>query len=140
MSEIFHMLRIGKNQYLTMKAPKTKTLYMSFKELKTAHKCKEFIEHHKKKYGTWPSLNMDRDYEQIEMDRMSTIEPLYIDQKNLEQVEELMQRSGTGVMHCYEFGMIPIKNSFTLTFRAQELDVQLDLERYTESLEDTIDS
>lgn len=140
MSETFHMLRIGKNQYLTMKTPKSRTMYMSFKELKTAHKCKEFIEHHKKKYGTWPSLNMDRDYERTEMDHMSTLEPLYIDQKNLEQVEELMQRSGTGVMHCYEFGMIPINHSFTLTFRAQELDVQLDLERYLESLEDIVDS
>lgn len=140
MNETFHMLRIGRNQYLTMKVPKSRTMFLSFKNLKTAHKCKEFIENHKQKYGSWPSLNMDKDKEQIEMDVMSTREPLYIDNKTIQDVEEIMQCSGTGMMYCYEFGVIPIDNSFTITFRAQELQVELDLERFLESLEDTIDS
>jgi len=134
------MLRIGKNQYLTMRAPKTQTMFLSFKNLKTAHKCKDFIENHKQKYGSWPSLNMERDREKIEMDSISTLEPLYIENKTIQDVEEIMQRSGTGVMYCYDFGVITINNSFTITFQAQELQIELDLEKFLESLEDTIDS
>ena len=140
MNEIFHMLRVRKNQYLTMKTPKAQTMFMSFNNLKAAHTCKIFIENHKQKYGTWPSLNMERDNEKIEMDSVSTREILYIDHKTIQDVEEMMQRSGTGVMYCHEFGIIPINNSFTITFRAQELQVELDLERFLESLEYTIDS
>ena len=140
MNETFHMLRVGKNQYLTMKAPKTQTMFLSFKNLKTAHKCKDFIENHRQKYGSWPSLNMERDREKIEMDAMSTLEPLYIENKTIQDVEEIMQRSGTGVMYCSDFGVIPINNSFTITFQAQEFQVELDLEKFLESLEDTIDS
>ena len=140
MNETFHMLKIGKNQYLTMRAPKTQTMFLSFKNLKTAHKCKDFIENHKQKYGSWPSLNMERDREKIEMDSISTLEPLYIENKTIQDVEEIMQRSGTGVMYCYDFGVITINNSFTITFQAQELQIELDLEKFLESLEDTIDS
>lgn len=135
------MLRV-REQYLTMKPPKTRTMFLTFKNLKTAHKCKDYIEHHKQKYGTWPNLNMDTDYDKLsyEMDQMNTLEPLYIEKKTLGDIEELMHCSGTGVIYCYEFGMIPMENSFTITFRAQELDVQLDLERYMECLENTLDS
>lgn len=140
MSETFHMLRVGGNRYLTMKAPKTRTMFMGFKNIKTAHKCKEFIENHKEKYGNWPSLNLDKDFERIEMDTMSTREPLYIDNKTIREVEDIMQRSGTGLMCCYEFGIIPNGKSFTLAFKAQELQIDLDLEKYLESLEYIIDS
>ena len=85
---------------------------------------------------------MDTDYDKVsyEMDQMNTLEPLYIEKKTLGDIEELMHCSGAGVIYCYEFGMIPMENSFTITFRAQELDVQLDLERYMECLENTLDS
>ena len=140
MVDTFHLLRIGKNQYLTMKPPKSQTMFLTFKNMKTANKCKEYIEHHKEKYGSWPSLDMGSYKEQLEMDRMSQREPLYIEQKSFQDIEELMQRSGAGVMYCHEFGMIPLNNSFTITFRAQEMQVELDFERYLESLEDTIGS
>ena len=135
------MLKV-REQYLTMKPPKTKTMFLTFKNLKTAHKCKDYIEHHRTKYGTWPSLNMESSHEQItyEMDRLESVEPLYIEQKSLGDIEEIMHCSGTGVIYCYEFGMIPIDKSFTITFRAQELEVELDLERYLECLENTLDS
>lgn len=135
------MLKV-REQYLTMKPPKTRTMFLTFKNLKTAHKCKDYIEHHKQKYGTWPNLNMDTDYDKVsyEMDQMNTLEPLYIEKKTLGDIEELMHCSGAGVIYCYEFGMIPMENSFTITFRAQELEVQLDLERYMECLENTLDS
>ena len=116
MSETFHLLRTGTNRYLTMKVPKSNTMYLSFKNLKTANRCKEYIEHHKTKYGRWPSLNMDKDRETIEMDHSSTCEPLYIDNKTLPEIETMMQRSGMGFMYCYEFGVIPMKNSYTLNF------------------------
>ena len=135
------MLKV-REQYLTMKPPKTRTMFLTFKNLKTAHKCKDYIEHHKQKYGTWPNLNMDTEYDKVsyEMDQMNTLEPLYIEKKTLGDIEELMHCSGAGVIYCYEFGMIPMENSFTITFRAQELEVQLDLERYMECLENTLDS
>ena len=134
------MLRVGKNQYLTMKTPKAPTMFMSFENLKTIHKCKNFIENHRQKYGVWPSLNMEREQEMIEMDSISTREPLYIESKTIQDVEEMMQCSRTGIMYCYDFGVIPTDNSFTITFQAQELQIELDLERFLESLEDTIDS
>lgn len=140
MNETIHMLRVNRGQYLTMKAPNSQTMYMGFKNLKTAHKCKDFIENHRIKYGVWPSLNLDKDHEKIEMDVMSVLEPLYIENKTIQDVEDIMQRSGTGVMYCSEFGVIPIDRSFTITFRAQELQIELDLERYLESLEYTLDS
>ena len=139
MGEIFHLLRTGSNQYLTMKVPQSDTMYLSFKNLKTATKCKKYIEHHKKKYGMWPSLNMDKDYATLEMDRMSISEPLYIDNITLPDVESIMQRSGMGFMYCHDFGMIPLDNSFTLNFRAQELATELDLAIYLKCLEDIID-
>ena len=117
-------------------------MFLTFKNLKTAHKCKDYIEHHRTKYGTWPSLNMESSREQVtyEMDRLESVEPLYIEQKSLGDIEELMHCSGAGVIYCYEFGMIPMDKSFTITFRAQELEVELDLERYLECLEHTLDS
>lgn len=140
MVDTFHLLRTGKNQYLTMKPPKTKTMFLSFENIKTAHKCKEFIHHHKTKYGTWPNFNMERDRDHVEMDRMNSREPLYIEEKTLQDIEEMMQCSGTGVMYCYDFGIIPLKNSFTITFRAEELGVDQDIDRYLESLQNTLDS
>jgi len=141
MVDTFHILKT-RNQYLVMKPPRTRTMFLTFKNLKTAHKCKDYIEFHRKKYGAWPNLNMDTDYEKLiyDMDHIGTHEPLYIEEKTLGDIEEMMHCSGAGVIYCYEFGMIPMGKSFTITFRAQEMDVQLDLERYMRCLENTLDS
>lgn len=143
MSDIFHLLKVKEHQYLMIKPPKTNTMFLSFKNLKTAHRCKDYIEHHRKKYGTWPNLDMSKVHEKIvriDMDPMSKHEPLYIEKRTLQDVEEMMQCSGAGMMYCHEFNVIPVDNSFTITFRAQELEVELDSERYLESLQRTIDS
>tara|TARA_B110000977_G_scaffold184599_1_gene248552 strand:+ start:1483 stop:1908 length:426 start_codon:yes stop_codon:yes gene_type:complete len=140
MPEVFHLLRV-QQQYLTMKPPTANTMFLTFKKRETAYKCKEYIEYHRNKYGTWPSLNMDTDYEKIvyEMDRINSTDPIYIDKKSIGDIENIMHCSGTGVMYCYEFDMAPVRNSFTITFRAQEMEIELDLDKYLQSLQNTLD-
>lgn len=141
MSDKLYFIKL-RNQYLTLKPPRNNTMFLGFRDARTTFKCKTFIEKHKKKYGSWPSLNMDKDYETLsyEMDSVGTCEPLIAEQMTLEDTERMMRCSGVNVLYCHEFDAIPNGKTFTINFRAQELELDFDLFQYIKCLDHTLDS
>lgn len=141
MPEVYHFVRTGNMRYLTIKPPKQKTFFLSFDSKKTAKTCMNYIDTYKKKYGTWPNFDMDKENEivQFDMDAMQVSEPLFVDKFNIHDVEDFMKRSNTGILHCYEFTVLPYKNTHTLNFRAQEMGLfEFDMEEYILNLESII--
>jgi hypothetical protein len=140
MGEVFHFIRTDGMRYLTAKPPKQPTQFLSFKQKKTAIRCISFINDHKKRYGVWPNFDMSLKKEKIEMtDTTNIFEPLYMEELGIREVEEIMTISNTGILYCYDFNVIPWKNTQTLNFRAQEMGlVEHDITKYIAGLENLL--
>lgn len=141
MTELFHFIKTRGNRFLTITPPEQKTLFLSFKKRDTALRCLSYVDSYKKKHGTWPSLDMNEPKEVVTMELSPdrTSEPLYIEEKNLDDITEIMQLSNTGVLHCYEFHVIRWKQTQTINFKAQEMGLsEHDIDMYLSSLESLI--
>ena len=139
MKDVFHCIRI-KNTYLTAKPTHSKPMFITFQTVKSAHTCKKFIEFHTQKYGTWPSFNMELTKEEMiyEMSTLGFKEPMYIERKEFSEIEDIMKKSNAGILHCHEFCILPYENTYTINFRAEEMEVEPTLDTYLESLENTL--
>ncbi len=134
---------MGNNRLLTLVPPEQRPLFLSFERKETAIRCLSYIDSHKKKYGTWPSLDMNISKDTVkgvlDTDPARTSEPLYIEEKNLDDITEIMQLSATGVLHCYDFNVIRWKQTQTINFKAQEMGlVEQDFDMYLLSLDGLI--
>ena len=141
MVEVYRLVRTKNMRYLTIRPPNQKTLFLSFDNKKTADTCLKYVDNYKKSYGTWPNFDMNKEREAVkfDMDAMQVSEPLYIEDMDIHDVENVMKRSNTGILHCYEFTVIPYNNTHTINFRAQEMGLyEFDMEEYILNLESLI--
>lgn len=142
MQNTFYFLRTECMRYLTVKPKNKDTMFLAFDKGKTAVKCANYVRNHTKTYGDWPSFNMDKESEYIsyDMDNMNSKEPIFLVTKTLNDVEDMMQLSNTGVLLCYDFSVENLKNKHTINFRAQEMGLDVhDTDTYISSLNSLIE-
>lgn len=132
---MFYMIRY-KNQYLTMKPSENRTMYVTFKDRKNAHKCRSYINHHLDKYGKWPNFDMSKGHEELSpsFKKIKKSVDLYIEEKDIQMIDTMLKTNGIGIVYCHEFGFIPYGNNFTVNFTAQEIESHLDNHLYINSL------
>lgn len=136
----FYFVKLD-TRYLTIKTPKSPTQFLGFSNIKNAEKCRDYIKNFNKQYGTWPSFDMSKTSEKItyEMSTDSCKEVLYIDEKEISEIEHMMHRSNSGILYCYEFGVIPYKNTQTLNLKGQDFELlSLNNMLYLNALEDCL--
>jgi hypothetical protein len=122
-----------------MVPPKSSTKIMCFVEKHQALKFKKYLATYRSKYGEWPNMNMNTEYEKIEAKEP---EPLYsiftnitietIDETNL--LREI-DNQNIGILLCYEFNIKNNLDTFTLDLKGKEVEIEQDSENFVRNLE-----
>lgn len=137
----YHLIKINKtgNGFFTMVPPKSTTKIMCFIDRNKALNFKQCISQYKANYGTWPNMNMNSDYEKIEVKHQI---PLVITSKEVDVVDikdddlySIIRNTNIGLMLCYDFNTDSSGNTFTMNITGQELDFEIDNFAYLRNLD-----
>lgn len=137
---MYHLIKFNKTQnYFTMVPPKSTTKIMCFVEKHQALKFKKYLARYRSKYGQWPNMNMNTEYEKIEAKES---EPLYTTYSNLsiESVNESslfheIKNQNIGLLLCHEFNVRNNLETFTIDIKGQEILTNPDAESFVRNLE-----
>ena len=126
--------------------PQAKPMYMCFKNIHCADRCRRHFARIKSEHGVWPIINLSED-------RIDIVPPPNVDkfpvshsynQLEIDTIEEddivtLGNITGSSIMYCHEFNVISGGlNSLNISFSGQEIQIPTDYKEYIRTLEEGI--
>jgi hypothetical protein len=125
-------------RYLVMTPPNEKPRILTFEKKHIAKQCIDFFNAHHRKYGMYPSLNMEEDKTQVTPKKApKNLDLIVIEELTDKECHFMRSMSNTTFMYCYHFAIIPhpYSSTFTLSMTGEELDYEFNSHVYLQSLE-----
>tara|TARA_R110002072_G_scaffold273353_4_gene434214 strand:- start:4289 stop:4669 length:381 start_codon:yes stop_codon:yes gene_type:complete len=124
-----------------MTPPHEKPRILTFEKKHMAKQCIDFFNLHHRKYGEYPSLNMEQASTKVTAkSNPNKTDLIVIEEFDDKDCEHVRSMSNMTFMYCYQFGIIqhPYSSTFTMSMSGEEMDYEFNNHLYLQSLERSI--